>query len=129
MNHRQIGEAVKRKRTALGMSQGNLAWKASVSEGLIGKIEKGETVKDENLAKVLLTLGMKEQLHNHRQDIKIVNYTALTLDELRTSIQACKDFIREGDASIKMEVAAYKKAAEAELLKRLREYFRGTDLV
>ena len=129
MDKRQIGEAVKWKRNALGWSQSHLAWKASVSDGLIGKIEKGDNVKDANLAKVMLSLGLKDQLHNHREDSKIVNYTALTLDELRISIQSCKDFIRDSDdSSVKVEVASYKKVAEKELLRRLREYFRGSDV-
>jgi transcriptional regulator with XRE-family HTH domain len=128
MDKKQIGEAVKRKRSALGWSQEHLGWKSTVSSNLIGKIEKGDNVKDENLAKVLLTLGMKEQLHKHREDLKVVNYKALTLEELRTVIQSCKDFIRDGDTSLKIEVASFKKTAEKELLKRLREYFRGTDL-
>jgi predicted transcriptional regulator len=128
MDKIQIGESIKRKRSALAWSQGHLAWKAGVSDAVIGKIEKGVNVKEENLAKVLHTLGMREQLKNYREDIKIVNYKSMSLTDLRTTVQICKDFIRERDKTLQIEMASIKKIAEKEIIDRLRENFRGHDV-
>ena len=52
----------------------------------------------------------------------------MSLTDLRTTVQICRDFIREGDAPIKVEMADIKKMADAEIIKRLRENFRGHDV-
>ena len=121
----QLGESVKKKRTGLGWSQETLAYKSGVSSSVINKIEKGMNVKNENLGKVLLTLGMKETLFTFREDDKITGYKALSLEELRTCIAACKDFMRDGSDEVKRETMSYRKSAELELLSRLRDLFRG----
>ena len=128
MDKIQLGESIQRKRKALEWSQSHLAWKAGVSDSIIGKIEKGINVKDDNLAKVMQSLGMKDHLNNFKENAKIVNYTAMSLTDLRTTVQICRDFIREGDAPMKVEMAAIKKLADAEIIKRLRENFRGHDV-
>jgi transcriptional regulator with XRE-family HTH domain len=125
MNKLHLGEAVKRKRQRLTWSRSTLAYKSGVSEATVGKIEKGNDVKQESLSKVLTAIDMKEHLNTYNEDSKIVNQAAMSLTELRTAVQVCKDFIREGDEKTRIEMATIKRIAEEELKKRIRTLFRG----
>ena len=126
MDLKNLGKSVKTRRTYKSWSQSELAYQSAVSLHIISKIEKGEPVKEVNLAKVMDTLGMKSHMETYKINEKASkNYKDLSLDELRLCIQFCKDFIRDGEKEIKIEVADYKKHAEKEVLERLRSIFKG----
>jgi transcriptional regulator with XRE-family HTH domain len=126
INLEHLGKQVKSTRTRNSLSQSDLAYRAGVSVSLIGRVESGKSVSEKNLSTILLCLGMKTAISLVKEEkSKVYKYKELSIDELKTCISACKDFIRDGEPDVKVEVSSYKKAAEKELLSRLREVFRG----
>lgn len=124
----QVGESVKSKRLSLGWSQETLGYKAGVSGSVVAKIELGRNVKNGNLGKVLLALNLKDTLSTFRDAKEVTGFKALSLEELRTCVACCRDFMREGNKDVQRETMSYKKAAEEEILLRLREFFKGEDV-
>ena len=130
MDRIELGQAAKRKRESLGWSQEHLGWKSAVSSSVIGKLEKGRAITDENMGKILLTLGMKEALSIFRGENVVQNYEHLSLSELRTVVQCCTDIVRESkDKDEAREAASYRKVAKAKIMEKLRIYFRGEDVI
>ncbi|MGR6901029.1 helix-turn-helix domain-containing protein [Glutamicibacter sp. BSL13] len=55
----EIAQQVRTIRTALGLSQGLLAEKAGVSRPSVARVEAGEGVSTDTLAKITDALGLK----------------------------------------------------------------------
>jgi transcriptional regulator with XRE-family HTH domain len=126
MDKLQLGKSVKAKRNSQALSQSDLAFKSGVSSAVIGKIEKGESVKEENLAKVLLTLGMRDTLVILRREEVIAGHKALTVEELKVVVVSCREIIRDSqEQREKEEFMNYRNLAEEELKFKIREIFRG----
>lgn len=53
----RLGDFVRRRRTALGMTQGQLAAAAGVSINTVGNVENGQRAQDLNLSKIARALG------------------------------------------------------------------------
>ena len=62
MNHKEYAESLGRKiklyRVGLGMSQQDLADKTGVSVRSISRLEQGSTIQLDNLIKILIALGL-----------------------------------------------------------------------
>jgi len=121
-----LASKVKKARSNQGWSQSTLAYKSGTSEYAVGKIENGKTISDSTMGKILLTLGLKNDLSYVRvEKNKSSKYKEFSIEELRSCSAACKDIIRDGSDDDKREVISYKKAADREILIRLRDAFRG----
>lgn len=126
INLEHLGKQVKSNRNKHGLSQSDLAYRAGVSVALIGRVENGKPISEKNLGTILLCLGMKTAFSMIKEEqTKFYKYKSLNVEELKTSISICKDFIRDGEKDIKVEFSSYKKAAEKELILRLRDIFKG----
>lgn len=66
---RQIGQAIRKQRTALGLTQSELAEKAHVDRSLIIRVESGEakSLYPEKLLSVLHALGLKMLIESRAQ--------------------------------------------------------------
>ena len=124
-NLANLGFSARAKRKAKMWSQEYLAEKVGVSVGIISKFETGKPVKQETVDKILLHLGMMHALTNVREDREKTGYKTMSIEELRSAIQACKDFIREGTKEEQIEMVGYKNLAQNELKIRLRQYFKS----
>jgi transcriptional regulator with XRE-family HTH domain len=122
-----LGFAARSKRKLKRWSQEYLAEKVGVSVGVIGKFENGHPVKDELKDKILLHLGMMDALRITREDRSIIGYKTLSLEELKTVVQVCRDMIREGNEDEKVEFMNYRNLAQREMNSRIREFFKVTN--
>jgi transcriptional regulator with XRE-family HTH domain len=123
-NLTNLAFSAKAKRKAKMWSQEYLAEKVGVSVGTISKFESGKRIAEETIDKVLLHLGMMHALTNVREDREKTGFKSLSLEELRTAIQACKDFMRDGTKEEQIEMMGYKNLAQNEMKIRLRQFFK-----
>lgn len=59
---KELGEKIKTYRISSGMSQQDLEDKSSVSKRSISRLEQGESVQMDNLFKILISLGLGDNI-------------------------------------------------------------------
>ena len=120
---KQIGASLKLKRKEKGMSRTSLSHKSGVSVHTITRYEEGHSINDDSRGKILLAMGMRESLHTVREEEKLINYKGLSIEELRSCLLVCGDFIREGTEFEKIQFVGYKNLIKSELSTRIKNLF------